>query len=227
MAPWQEEILVPGRPSTLKLSEYLESGPHVPSGPPPGLDLPLTLLERRSGPQIPQVREPTKRMKRMAFTSFLRTPNGAEETCLKLDSAMLDSSYVAELVAAVLPDLPSLACDPQGIQVLSKLLSVSSRESLCKLARRLQGSILKLTKDREETNTKCRDCSHSVLWSDINSHFMQLSSFKAPSRCLRAWDIGKTNHAGQAWLLVHAAGAALRSLRAPGIDPRGTERREL
>ncbi|CAK8993847.1 unnamed protein product [Durusdinium trenchii] len=116
MAPWQEEILVPGRPSTLKLSEYLESGPHVPSGPPPGLDLPLTLLERRSGPQIPQVREPTKRMKRMAFTSFLRTPNGAEETCLKLDSAMLDSSYVAELVAAVLPDLPSLACDPQGIQ---------------------------------------------------------------------------------------------------------------
>jgi len=87
-------------------------------------------------------------MKRMAFTSFLRTPNGAEETCLKLDSAMLDSSYVAELVAAVLPDLPSLACDPQGIQVLSKLLSVSSRESLCKLARRLQGSILKLTKDK-------------------------------------------------------------------------------
>ena len=114
------------------------------SRPPPGLELPQTLLEsfHAARPRL------TKRMKRMALTNLIRTPEGAEEISFKLDSAT--HSFCAELVAAILPELPNLACDLHGIQVLSKLLALPtlSQELRCKLAQRWQGSILKLTKDR-------------------------------------------------------------------------------
>lgn len=133
-------------------SAFAVPGPKMPeafaassaSRPPPGLELPQTLLEsfHAARPRL------TKRMKRMALTNLIRTPEGAEEISLKLDSAT--HSFCAELVAAILPELPNLACDPHGIQVLSKLLALPtlSQELRCKLAQRLQGSILKLTKDK-------------------------------------------------------------------------------
>ena len=175
---WNQEIApVPGAPmaiattlgrpsrpaNTLKLSDHLGTWHPAPSvtptpvagfsgtpaftasasRPPPGLEFPTLLESFAAKPRL------TKRMKRMALTSLIRTQEGADETCSKLDSAT--HSFCAELVAAVLPELPNLACDPHGIQVLSKLLSLPalSHELRCKLAQRLQGSILKLTKDCE------------------------------------------------------------------------------
>lgn len=153
----------PSRPAnTLKLSDHLGTWHPAPSvtptpvagfsgtpaftasasRPPPGLEFPTLLESFAAKPRL------TKRMKRMALTSLIRTQEGADETCSKLDSAT--HSFCAELVAAILPELPNLACDPHGIQVLSKLLSLPalSHELRCKLAQRLQGSILKLTKDK-------------------------------------------------------------------------------
>ena len=159
LSPSYVEPRAPGRPSTLNLSEHLQCGPSesfpktygrscgASSAAPPGLDFPPTLLERL-GPleQSPYEPRVTKHTRRMAISNFIRTPKGAEEICSKLDSA--NQSYCEELVAAILPDLPHLACDPQGIQVLSKLLALGSQEVLRKLALRMRGSILKLTKDK-------------------------------------------------------------------------------
>ena len=66
-----------------------------------------------------------------------------------LSGIVLDS-FCQELVLAILPELPSLACDPHGIQVLKQLLALTSLnvELRMKLIHRLQGSLFKLTKDR-------------------------------------------------------------------------------
>ncbi|CAJ1402429.1 unnamed protein product [Effrenium voratum] len=66
-----------------------------------------------------------------------------------LSGIVLDS-FCQELVLAILPELPSLACDPHGIQVLKQLLALTSLnvELRMKLIHRLQGSLFKLTKDK-------------------------------------------------------------------------------
>ena len=140
--PVPQPVPMLGSPIPMPVPEMFASSSGSASRPPPGLELPQTLLESfHAKPRL------SKRMKRMALVNLIRTPEGAEEIVSKLDSAT--HSFCAELVAAILPDLPNLACDPHGIQVLSKLVALPalSQELRCKLAQRLQGSILKLTKD--------------------------------------------------------------------------------
>lgn len=97
---------------TLKLSEHLSPSMF---GPPPGLEkasLPTLLsgkaksrrARRESDPKVPKV------------DCAICTKDGAQALCAQL--AGLQAPYVSnfrsELVLSLLPDLPSLACDPHA-----------------------------------------------------------------------------------------------------------------
>ncbi|CAE7664530.1 Pumilio-like 5 [Symbiodinium microadriaticum] len=134
---------------TLKLSEHLSPSMF---GPPPGLEkasLPTLLsgkaksrrARRESDPKVPKV------------DCAICTKDGAQALCAQL--AGLQAPYVSnfrsELVLSLLPDLPSLACDPHASQVIMQLITLDDDLSLelCKkIVRRLRGSLLKLTKDK-------------------------------------------------------------------------------
>ncbi|CAE7028638.1 APUM5 [Symbiodinium sp. CCMP2456] len=133
---------------TLKLSEHLSPSMF---GPPPGLEKSLpTLLSgkaksrrarRESDPKVPKA------------DCAICTKEGAQALCAQLAGlqAPYISNFRSELVLSLLPDLPSLACDPHASQVIMQLITLDDDLSLelCKkIVRRLRGSLLKLTKDK-------------------------------------------------------------------------------
>ncbi|CAE7498779.1 APUM5 [Symbiodinium natans] len=133
---------------TLKLSEHLSASL---LGPPPGLETSLpTLLSGKAKVRRPRKEADSKGSK---VACLIRTKEGAQAICAQLASlqAPYHSSFRSELVASLLPDLPSLACDPHASQVILQIFTVDDDVSLelCKRSvRRLRGSFLKLTKDK-------------------------------------------------------------------------------
>jgi len=81
------------------------------------------------------------------------TKEGAQALCAQLAGLQAPylSNFRSELVLSLLPDLPSLACDPHASQVIMQLITLDddlSMELCKKIVRRLRGSLLKLTKDK-------------------------------------------------------------------------------
>mmetsp|Transcript_52771 Transcript_52771/g.98826 ORF Transcript_52771/g.98826 Transcript_52771/m.98826 type:complete len:430 (+) Transcript_52771:103-1392(+) len=136
------------QPQTLKLSEHLSE---VCLAPPPGLEtvaLP-TLLGKSKGKKNARKDDP----KGLRMANLIRTQEGAQAICAQLASftGPLLRNFHGELVTALLPDLPSLACDPHATQVVHHLITCDDEaysELSRKMVRRLRGSLLKLTKDK-------------------------------------------------------------------------------
>ncbi|CAE7883127.1 APUM5, partial [Symbiodinium microadriaticum] len=107
--------------------------------------LPHLLVRRRS-------REKETERKEGALVETLQTAAGADRICAQMEAASGEALPVlwAALVAATLPCLPQLSCDPNASRVISKLMSqpLFTGELRSRIINRLRGSLFHLVRDK-------------------------------------------------------------------------------
>jgi len=107
--------------------------------------LPHLLVRRRS-------REKETERKEGALVETLQTAEGADRICEQMEAAGGEAlpALWAAVVAAILPCLPQLACDPHASRVITKLMSqpLFTGELRSRIIHRLRGSLFNLVRDK-------------------------------------------------------------------------------